>query len=240
MLNDTKIIKHEKVAPVLVEDVAFFRGERPILRQINLKVQQGEFLGIVGPNGAGKTTLLRLILGLEKPQFGRILLLGKPLRDLGQDRRLIGYLPQKPLVDPYFPVSVFDVIQMGLAAKPRFFTLRGSGNTASVEKVIRRLNLTHLSHRPIGELSGGQQQLVFLARSLVNQPELLLVDEPTTGLDADTQQLFYRLMRELRVDFGLTIIVISHDLDRMAHYADRLVCLNVNLLEPDEFTSSRC
>ena len=223
------------ILPVEAEGITFYRGKRIILKEVSFKLSPGEFLGLVGPNGAGKTTLFRILLGLEKPHQGSVAIFGTVSRELKGRKSLIGYLPQKALIDPNFPASVFDVVKMGRAAGRGLLRLWKQEDNEAVEKILRRLHLIDICRRPIGELSGGQQQMVFLARALVNEPKLLLVDEPTTGLDFKAQQRFYSLMKELQTEQEIAMIIISHDIEYISGCADRLAYLNVTLRQVNTF-----
>lgn len=222
---------YSRLPLIRLENVFFARGQHMILQEISLQVNAGEFLGLAGPNGAGKTTLLQLVLGLLPPASGRILVLGEEPQRLGKRRSLIGYLPQRPLVDPHFPASVFDVVRMGRTVYRGLWRFWRREDDLAVYDALRRLNLEGLARRPIGELSGGQQQLAFLARALVNQPRLLLVDEPTTGLDWEAQERFYGLISTLRKESDLTVVAVSHDLSALVQHATRMVYLNGTLKE---------
>ena len=202
-----------------------FQG-KPVLSDITFSILQESFTGIIGPNGAGKTTLLRLITGLLLPDRGVVTVFGKnPARLPGTDRK-IGYVPQKMQFDRRFPVNAMDVVTMGKVIKNGFFTIPGPGDKKLIAETMARVNVLGLRDRPIGELSGGQQQLVFLARALVSKPKLLILDEPTTGLDPSAQNRFYSLVKELRAEMDLTVLVVSHDLAAMTANAEQLICIN--------------
>jgi zinc transport system ATP-binding protein len=210
--------------------------QRIILEAISFNLAPGDFVGLVGPNGAGKTTLLRLILGLLKPDSGEIKVLGyNPALSLNV-RRQIGYLPQRQVFDTNFPLTVSEAVSLALP-RPLFFWHYNTRQKEQVSKTLNLLNLLDLSHKPLGQLSGGQQQLVFLARTLVNEPQLLLLDEPTNGLDINAQNHFFGVLNRLHTELGLTILVVSHDLLGLASYAPRFLLLNRTILaagNPDQ------
>jgi len=208
---------------IVMKEVFFSYRQQVILKNINLKVKKGEFVGILGPNGAGKTTLLKLMLGILQPSKGKILVLGqKPTR---KTRQFFGYMPQKILFDPFFPVAVKDVIEMGLINQK----MSGIVKKEKTEKIIEELDLKDFCRKPIGELSGGQQQKVFLAQSLVRDPQILLLDEPTSNLDFKARHDFYDLIRMLQQEKNLTIIAVSHDILELNRHVDYLYSLEHTL-----------
>ncbi len=224
-----------------IRGLYFSYGEQLVLEDINLDINEGDFLAILGPNGSGKSTLLRLILGLLKPDRGVIRLFGKEISRFREWWRL-GYVPQRATarVDPVFPVSVEEVVSFGLLAKkrfPRFFTKKDR------EAILRALRLVEMEaylKRRISKLSGGQQQRVFIARAIVSDPEVLLLDEPTTGVDAATQEKFYDLLGELNAK-GLTIVIVTHDIGIVNRHVKQVACLNRRLIyhgTHEEFCSS--
>ncbi|TDA70214.1 MAG: metal ABC transporter ATP-binding protein [Clostridia bacterium] len=224
-------MEHSAAPLIRLENVSFARGPHRVLQGVSLQVHAGEFLGLVGPNGAGKTTLIQLILGLLPPASGRVLVLGEEPQRLGKKRSLIGYLPQRPLVDPHFPASVFDVVRMGRTVCRGLWRFWHREDDLAVYDTLQRLHLEGLAKRPIGELSGGQQQLVFLARALVSRPCLLLVDEPTTGLDREAQDRFYSLINTSGKESDLTVVAVSHDLSALVQHTSRMIYLNGTLEE---------
>jgi len=204
---------------------AVLRG-RTVLEDINFSVLPGSFIGIIGPNGAGKTTLLRLVLGLLAPAGGQVKLFGTPPKKLHRGKRRVGYLPQKPQFDRKFPVCVRDVVLMGTVRELGFFRRPRKKDQEHAEEVMSKVGILDLQNRPIGELSGGQQQLVFLAGALVSRPDLLILDEPTAGLDPYAQHNFYLLVKEMQDEMKLTVISVSHDLAAISANAHKLICIN--------------
>jgi zinc/manganese transport system ATP-binding protein/zinc transport system ATP-binding protein len=197
----------------------------PVLDDLSLEVPDGAFVGIVGPSGAGKTTLLRALLGAIPRAHGSIRIFDEEIVH-GRVPR-IGYVPQLETVDWNFPVTVREVVAMGLAVEGRLFSLpwlsRGSRN--AIQRLLERLGIDELASRHIRELSGGQQQRVFLARALVREPRLLLLDEPTTGVDIKTRHDVLHLLAELNHD-GVTVVLTTHDLNSVAAHLPLVVCLN--------------
>ena len=200
--------------------------EQWVLDGVDLIVERGTFLGIVGPNGGGKTTLVRLITAELLPTRGHVLVFGEEAAHLGPRRSLIGYLPQRVAIPTDFPVTALEVVMMGGYSKLGLFRRvpRSLRDKAMVN--LGKVGMERYAARPIGKLSAGQQQRVLIARALVNEPQLLLLDEPTVGVDTGGQASFFALLRSLGQEMGLTIIMVTHDLLQVGHYADRLACLN--------------
>ncbi len=212
---------------VLAEDLWFaWREGHWVLQEVNLVVPYGAFLGVIGPNGGGKTTLLRLMLGELVPTRGRIFVLGRPAHKLGRKRSEIGYLPQRPEIDRSFPATVLEVTVMGLFGKIGLGRRVPRWAREKAMEVLERVGMAQHAATPIAKLSGGQQQRVLIARAIVSEPKLLLLDEPTVGVDTGGQESFFKLLVRLRDELGLTIILVTHDLLQIGHYADRLACLN--------------
>jgi ABC-type Mn2+/Zn2+ transport system ATPase subunit len=197
----------------------------PVLEDLTLAIRRGAFVGIVGPSGAGKTTLLRALLGAIPRMAGSIRVFGQEV-SAGHLPRL-GYVPQLETVDWNFPVTVREVVAMGLAVEGRLFSLPWltPAQRARVHTLLDRLGIGDLANRHIRELSGGQQQRVFLARALVREPRLLLLDEPTTGVDIKTRHDVLHLLAELNHE-GVTVVLTTHDLNSVAAHLPQVVCLN--------------
>jgi zinc/manganese transport system ATP-binding protein len=197
----------------------------PVLDELTLVVRQGAFVGIVGPSGAGKTTLLRALLGAMPALAGSIRIFGEAAT-AGHVPRL-GYVPQLETVDWNFPVTVREVVGMGLAVEGRLFSLPwlSRAQRHKIQALLERLGIGDLGGRHIRELSGGQQQRVFLARALVREPRLLLLDEPTTGVDIKTRHDVLHLLADLNHD-GVTVVLTTHDLNSVAAHLPQVVCLN--------------
>lgn len=199
-----------------------------ILREVSLRIRQGTFLGLIGPNGGGKTTLLRVILGLVKPDRGQVRIFGRPAGH-HKNRGLIGYVPQRAFADLTFPVTVFDVVMMGRYSKIGLWHKTTAEDRRLVLEKLEAVEMAHLRSRPIGRLSGGEQQRVFIARALASDPQMLLLDEPTSGVDAKAQGAFYRLLGKLKSALSLTMILVSHDIGAIPYHTDEIACLNQRL-----------
>jgi manganese transport system ATP-binding protein len=198
---------------------------------VNLTLSAGIALGIVGPNGSGKSTLLKTIAGLVLPAAGSVTVLGKRPRDLPPGT--IGYVPQIEDVDWRFPASVRDVVAMGRYPRLGPFARFGAKDRAAVDASLAALDLVQLSDRHISQLSGGQQQRAFVARAIAQEPNVLLLDEPTTGVDAATEEALLRVIRAL-VKRGMPVLMTTHDLDRAAEWFDRLIVVDRKVLADGE------
>jgi zinc transport system ATP-binding protein len=209
---------------VKLEDVSVSYDGTLALEGINLSVEHGDFLGVIGPNGGGKSTLLKVIIGLVEPIRGKVLVEGQPPR---RGHQIIGYVPQLRNFDWAFPINVQDVVRMGRYRKRGLFRRYGQADREATERVLESVEILALKDRQIGSLSGGQQQRVFVARALVGEPELLLLDEAMSGVDANTRTEFYELLKELNK--RVTIVMASHDISAVAAYAGKIACLNRKL-----------
>ena len=206
-------------------DLDFRYDRHPVLQNVNLAIPAGDFVCVVGPNGSGKTTLLKLALGLLKPTAGTVEIFGT---SPAQASRRIGYVPQHPRLDPLFPVTALDVALMGrLGATAAMGPWRGKDRQAALA-ALDEVGLADRAQRHFADLSGGQKQRVLIARALAGEPELLLLDEPTAGLDAHVEEGFYRLLQELNQ--RLTIIMVSHDLGFVSGYVKSVVCVGREVL----------
>ena len=226
---------------VSVENVSFAYNGLPVLEDVSFSVSPRDFLALIGPNGSGKTTLIRVILGVVKPTRGRVVVMGEEIGRFSQWHR-IGYVPQKAThKDPFFPASVREVVAMGLLSKKRFPRVLHRQDEAAVERALELVDMKALKARRIGELSGGQQQRVFIARAIVNGPDVLFLDEPTAGVDAETQSHFYEMLAGLNRKEGLTIVLITHDFSVITKHVNKVACLNQRLFfhgTHEEFCSS--
>ncbi|TDM04362.1 metal ABC transporter ATP-binding protein [Macrococcus carouselicus] len=210
-----------------IKHVDYRYPDKRALHDISLKIFPGDFLAIVGPNGSGKSTLLKLILGILPLQSGEILVNGKPLSQKKSER--IGYVSQKANAgNTGFPASVREVIMSGLIQEKKLFQRFSRNDRERVDQLMVRLNITHLAAKNISQLSGGQQQRVFIARALVSNPSILILDEPTVGIDAKHVAEFYQLLTQLK-DEGITILMVTHDIGVVADTATNVACLNQHL-----------
>jgi len=195
-----------------------------VLNNINLDVFQNDFLGIIGPNGGGKTTLLKTILGLIKPQSGKILFFRQ---DKPVDNINIGYLPQMNQIDKKFPISVYEVILSGLTAQRKLFKYYSAEQKEKVQHTVARMGLDELKDRPIGNLSGGQLQRTLLGRAIVDNPDLLILDEPSSYVDKRFETDFYKILEEINKETA--IILVSHDVGTVISMVKNIACVNEGL-----------
>lgn len=208
---------------IQVEDLFFSYGHRRVLDGVSLEVPQGSFTALIGPNGAGKSTLLRLLLGVIKPDRGRIAILGRPPGEQGQP---IGYVPQGIRLPKGFPISTVDVVLMGRYGNLGLLKRPGQQDRIHAEEALESVGMGHLMQRRFQDLSGGQQQRVLIARALVGDPCLLILDEPTAGLDPAARARFYGRVCDLQRARGLTLFCASHDVEDVAQHAQTLILLD--------------
>ncbi len=214
---------------VELENVTVRFQEVIALEGINLRVAKGEFVALIGPNGSGKTTLLKTVLGLLKPQTGKVRVFGQPPGQITGQGERVGYVPQAAQIDMRFPISVFDVVLMGRYGRVGLLRHPGRDDRAAAWRALERVGIASLAKRPIGRLSGGQRQRALVARALAVEPELLLLDEPTTGVDAGTTEGLFDLLKALHQQ-GMTILVVSHDVGVVVQYVDQVACINQRLV----------
>lgn len=215
---------------VHVQDLNFGYGDERVLESVSLDIHRGEYVGLIGPNGSGKSTLLKLMLGiLPRPSGSTVDLFGTPVERL-KERWRIGYVAQKAAsFNSGFPATVEEVVLTGLAPRRGLFRFFSKADKGAAGAALDAVGMTEFKDRLIGNLSGGQQQRVFIARALIAQPELLILDEPTVGVDMRAEQQFYGLIRALRESLGLTVILVSHDVGAVGHEVTTLLCLNKRL-----------
>ncbi|MGB9712450.1 MAG: metal ABC transporter ATP-binding protein [Dissulfurimicrobium sp.] len=225
---------------VRVEHVDFSYREQQVLKDITFDIARGDFLAIIGPNGSGKSTLIRLILRLLSPDSGEIYILGRPVRTFF-NWDMIGYVPQKAThIDPIFPITVEEVIALGRLSGKKFPRWLDKKDRDAARQAANLVGIGEYVDCRIGALSGGQQQRVFIARAIVNSPEILFLDEPTTGVDVKAQDDFYEMLDNLNRS-GVTIVLVTHDIGIVNKHVNKVACLNQTLVfhgTHDEFCSS--
>ncbi len=207
-------------------DVTVEYENRIALEDVSFGIERGEFIGIVGSNGSGKTTLLKTILGLVEPAKGEVFILGMDVRThLKEIREKIGYVPQKTRINPKMPVLVKEVVLMGRYGKIGLFRSPRQKDMEIVKKALEEVDMYDLKDEPFGHLSGGQQQRVYLARALAQESEIMLLDEPTTGLDVSSQRSIIELIARLKEEKDLTVLFVTHDVNSIARVSDRVMYL---------------
>jgi len=211
-----------------VRSISFAWHGADVLIDVSLEVHVGDFLAIIGPNGSGKSTLIKIMLGLLRPTKGEVRLLGEsPTRF--QKWTQIGYVAQKVThIDPFFPVSVQEVLAMGLLAGRRIPAFLTRADSMAIDETLERVGVSHLTKRMIGELSGGEQQRVFIARAIVNNPAIIILDEPTTGIDSGAREQFYNMLNTL-TDHNMAVVLVTHDIGVVTRHVKKLACLNQRL-----------
>jgi len=229
IVESTEILSRARVGvsnerlPIEVTDLTVAYKEQPVLWDVDLEAPKGVLMAIIGPNGAGKSTLIKAILGLVPAAAGRVRIYGKPYPE---QRALVGYVPQRGSVDWDFPTDALDVVTMGLYRKVGWARRPGKAERELALESLAKVGMESFADRQISQLSGGQQQRVFLARALVQDAQIYLMDEPFAGVDAITERAIISLLRELRAA-GKTVLVVHHDLQTVPEYFDWLTLLNV-------------
>lgn len=217
------------MALIEVKNLTVKIGENAILNDVTFFLEKGSFLCVTGANGAGKTTLLKAILGLMPIAAGTVSLFGSE-RDL-IPRERIGYLPQKNMtINMLAPATALEVVVLGRLSQKKFPKIVGASDWNKARETLRMFGAEYLAGKPFQKLSGGQQQKILLARAFVNEPEVLFMDEPSTALDPNSREEFFRLVENLNVSRGVTVVIVTHDMDYVGHYADTMLMLDRSVL----------
>jgi zinc transport system ATP-binding protein len=206
------------VQVVEIEKLSYAYSGSLVLDNISFSISEGDLLGMIGPNGAGKTTLFSCMLGLLGGYSGTIKIFGEDIKKSGKALRSIGYIPQRKTIERNFPATVEEIVSLGITSSKI--------NKDKINSALETVGLLDQKDRRVGELSGGQQQRVLIAKALVNEPKLLILDEPATGIDIETQSRFYALLQKLNQEKKITIIWASHDLDAVNRIATSVACIN--------------
>jgi zinc transport system ATP-binding protein len=196
------------------------------VEDVNLTVEEKDFVGLIGPNGAGKSTIIKVMLGLIKPNRGTVRLFNEPFTS--DSLKDVGFIPQRAAqsIDPNFPATVYETVLLGRVAHAGLIHGFRVEDRKKVEEVMSLLEISDLRNRKIGELSGGQSQRVFLAKALVGDPRLLILDEPTSGVDVASKKEFYLTLKQLNKEMGVTIVLASHEIEVVKNLATQVLCLN--------------
>lgn len=210
-----------------IKNLTVAYGEGTVLENINLEIEEGDFIALVGPNGAGKSTLIKTILNFLKPITGTIKINGKSYKE---ERKKVAYVPQRGSVDWDFPTTLFDVVEMGAYGRVGFFKRVSKEEKEKVKKAIAQVDMLEFKDRQISQLSGGQQQRTFLARALVQDADIYLMDEPFQGVDAKTEKAIVAILKKLKTE-NKTVLVVHHDLQTVTSYFDKVILLNKTIIE---------
>jgi zinc transport system ATP-binding protein len=215
---------------VQTEKLSFAYNSVQVLSDVTFTLTVGEYCGLVGPNGSGKTTLIRMLLGFSAPQKGSVALFDEdPLTFRHWSR--IGYVPQRLVAfNPHFPATVNEIVGLGLLSRHKFPRRPAKHETESIERVLKLMDIMEIRNKMIGELSGGQQQRVFIARALVSEPALLILDEPTAALDPEIREHFFNVLRDLNETNRVTILIVTHDIGNIGKYASTLLYLDKKVI----------
>ncbi len=225
---------------VATELLACSYREGRVLEDISFQIERGEYVGIVGPNGSGKSTLIKALLGLVTIGTGSARLFGTPLSGF-RDWHKVGYLPQSlHLVNPVFPATVHETVGLGLLSLKRFPKRLNRDDIGKIDIILDELGISDLKYKLIGELSGGQLQRVLLARAIVNDPELLVLDEPTAALDPETRDRFYAMIADINRTRGVTVLLVTHDSGAIGKHASKMLYLDKKLLFYGSFEQFCC
>ena len=225
-LNANSLQEGEKMTKILeIKNIYFNYAQQLILKDVSLDVYRGDYIGLIGPNGSAKSTLLKLILGILKPYQGSIHVFGEEIEKFKQWGK-IGYVSQKAVsFNKSFPATVEEIVGVNLIANNKKNKRKHKKNQTAINEVLEIVKMQDYKKRLIGNLSGGQQQRIFIAKALISQPELLLLDEPTVGVDIASQELFYDIIGKLNKNFKMTIILVSHDIGVITEKVNRVACM---------------
>lgn len=238
-------VKHSDIC-ITLDAVGFHYGDLSVLENITTQIPQGDFVGIIGPNGGGKTTLLKIILGLLTPDSGEVKIFGHSVAE-AKEHFEIGYVPQHiAQLNFSFPTTVLEVVRSGLTRRRGVGHFLTKSDTAVARETLALVGIADLADRPLDELSGGQRQRVFIARALAGSPRLLILDEPTAGVDSNSEKQLEVLLADLNKKQGMTIITVSHDVDAVLSQVKHVLCVNRSLVchtpskkfNRDEYASS--
>jgi len=235
-MEEDTIMNNETQPIIKVDDVTVAYQDTAVLWKVNISLPKGKLIAVVGPNGAGKSTMIKAIMGIIKPDSGTITVMGQRLDDIKERHKKISYMPQRESLDETFPVNCLDVVLMGRYGHIGWFKRPSAKDRELAMAALRRFDMEEFADRQIGELSGGQKQRVLLARSYVQDAEIIFLDEPFGGIDLKTEEVILQLLKELR-DEGKTIVVITHDLASLKQHFDYAWLLNIHSIafgRPDE------
>jgi zinc transport system ATP-binding protein len=237
IINLTGVDHNQNIIEINNTSFSYEDGNN-VLENVSLNIHKGDYIGFVGPNGSGKTTLIKIILGLLKPKNGEIKIFGDDLQNF-KDWYRVGYVPQKiGNFDKNFPMTVQEVVAMGRYRKSSFWKKNNSEDKEIIKETLGKVEMWEFRDRLVGDLSGGQLQRVFIARALANEPEVIFLDEPTTGVDKKNQDEFYALLQKLNTEMGITLVIVSHDIERLTQEVMHIVCINKTLTchtTPEDF-----
>lgn len=238
LTNKLSAVDHTKNI-IEINNISFaYEDGESILENVSLNIHKGDYIGFVGPNGAGKTTLIKIILGLLRPASGQIKIFKEDIKKFKEWHR-IGYVPQKVEgFDKNFPMTVSDLVLLGIIKKGFFGIRNKDSDLKIVKEVLDKVGMWGYKDKMIGDLSGGQLQRVFIARALVNDPEVIFLDEPTTGVDKESRDNFFALLQKLNKEMCITLVIVSHDIERITKEVMHIVCINKTLTchtTPEEF-----
>lgn len=209
-----------------LSNISFSYGDESVLKDVNLEIHQGDYLGIIGPNGGGKSTLLKIMLGLLTPKIGTVKLFHTDISKF-KDWNKIGYVSQRVShIDENYPMTVEEIVSMGRFAKRGLFTFLTKEDHDAVKEALCQVEMLQYRNRLIGDLSGGQQQRVFIARALASEPDVIILDEPTVGVDIKTQEQFYALLQKLNKEFNKTLVMVTHELEVAARETTEVASVN--------------
>ncbi len=224
-----------------LQNVSFSYTSEEVVKDVSLQIHKGDYLGIIGPNGGGKSTLLKLMLGILKPKKGSVQIFGTDIEKFKEWYK-IGYVQQRTSIEMNFPITVEEVVAMGRYGKRGLFHFPTNEDKEKTLQALKQVDMLPFANRRISDLSGGQQQRVFIARALAAEPEVIVLDEPTVGVDIKSQQQFYGLLKKLNKELSITLVLATHDINVIIDQSTELACVDQTLVyygDPSEFKKSK-